>query len=118
MCKSKSLIIFTATVVLAIVVFMGIIFRWANNTEIEMVGKTHIDFVVSPGEIVDYMDFLTLNEKTKQLEQIDEDIRYKISDYMKKNNLKLKEGHHYFNRVDGAYDEYINENFKFERIRR
>lgn len=122
MCKSnmfiKSLIIFTATVVLAIVVFMGIIFRWANNTEIEMVGKTHIDFVVSPGEIVDYMDFLTLNEKTKQLEQIDEDIRYKISDYMKKNNLKLKEGHHYFNRVDGTYDEYINENFKFERIRR
>ena len=122
MCKSnmfiKSLIIFTATVVLAIVVFMGIIFRWANNTEIEMVGKTHIDFVVLPGEIVDYMDFLTLNEKTKQLEQIDEDIRYKISDYMKKNNLKLKEGHHYFNRVDGTYDEYINENFKFERIRR
>lgn len=122
MCKSnmfiKSLIIFTATVVLAIVVFMGIIFRWANNTEIEMVGKTHVDFVVSPGEIVDYMDFPTLNEKTKQLEQIDEDIRYKISDYMKKNNLKLKEGHHYFNRVDGTYDEYINENFKFERIRR
>lgn len=112
----KLLIIIIALVVLAIVLFIGIIFNWANNTEIEMVGKTHVDFVVSPGQIVDYMDFLTLNEKTKQLEQIDEDIRYKISDYMKQNNLKLKEGHHYFNRIDGTYDEYINKDFKFERI--
>lgn len=112
----KLLIIIIALVVLTIVVFIGIIFNWANNTEIEMVEKTHVDFVVSPGEIVDYMDFLTFNEKTKQLEQIDEDIRYKISDYMKKNNLKLKEGHHYFNRIDGTYDEYINKDFKFERI--
>ena len=114
----KLLVVIIALVVLAIVVFTGIIFNWADNTEIEMVGKTHVDFVVSPGQIVDYMDFLTLNEKTEQLEQIDEDIRHKISDYMKQNNLKLKEGHHYFNRVDGTYDEYINENFKFERIRR
>ena len=113
---TKLLLIIIALVVLAIVVFIGIIFYWANNTEIEMVGKTHVDFVVSPGQIVDYMGFLTLNEETKQLEQIDEDIRHKISDYMKKNNLKLKEGHHYFNRVDGTYDEYVNKDFKFEKI--
>lgn len=112
----KLLIAIFAIVILAIVIFIGIIFNWANNTEIEMVGKTYVDFVVLPGQIVDYMDFLTLNEETKQLEQIDEDIRHKISDYMKKNNLKLKEGHHYFNRIDGTYDEYINKDFKFERI--
>lgn len=101
---------------MAIAVSIGIVLHWANNTEVEILGKTCTDFVVSPGQIVDYTDFLTLTEETLQLREIDEDIRHKISDYMKKNNLKLKEGHHYFNRVDGTYDEYINEDFKFERI--
>jgi hypothetical protein len=57
-----------------------------------------------------------LNDETIQLEQIDQDIRQQISDYMKENNLKLKEGHHYFNRVDGTYEEYINDDFIFEKI--
>jgi len=113
----KLLIIIIVLIIVSIVVFIGIIFNWANNTEIKMVKKTHIDFIVSPGQVVDYTDFLTLNETTKQLEQIDENIRRKISDYMKKNNLKLKEGHHYFNRVNGTYAEYINKDFKFEKIK-
>ena len=83
-----------------------------------MVHKTHFDFVVSPGQIVDYRAFINPqeSESTRALRQIPSDIRLKIAEYMKDNNLKLTEGHHYFNRVDGTYERYINEDFSFEEL--
>lgn len=112
----KVIIIIVIIIILAIMVCVGIVLNWARNTEIKMIGKTYVDFVVLLGEVIDYKDFIVINDRTSQLEQIDEDIRQKISNYMKDNNLKLKEGHHYFNRIDGTYDEYINDNFKFEKL--
>lgn len=112
----KILIAFMLSAVITVMVLFGIVYIWASNTEVEMIGKTCVDFVVLPGQVVDYQSFIMPNGETEQLEEIDENTRRKIADYMRSNNLKLKEGHHYFNRIDGTYDEYINQDFKFEKI--
>lgn len=36
---------------------------------------------------------------------------------MQANDLKLSEGTHHFDRIDGTLDEYLNEQFKFEPIK-
>lgn len=114
----RIMLIVIAAIILAIALFIGIFFHWANNVELKMVHKTHFDFVVSPGQIVDYRAFINPqeSESTRALRQIPSDIRLRIAEYMKDNNLKLTEGHHYFNRVDGTYEGYINEDFSFEEL--
>ena len=114
----KVSIFIISIIVLAAIIYVGILIHWFNNAEIEMIGKTHIDFFVETDQIVDYEDFIFISDETKQLEIIDLNIREKISNYMKENNLKLKEGHHYITKaLDGTYEEYITDNFKFEKIR-
>ena len=116
--KKRILIIVLLLFIIIVGIFSyyaNVFFQWADNTEVKMVGKTHVDFFVSSGQLIDYKDFMFLSEETKQLGQISQDVRQQISDYMKENNLKLKEGHHYFNRINGTYEEYISDNFKFEK---
>lgn len=36
---------------------------------------------------------------------------------MQANDLKLTEGTHSFDRIDGSLDEYLNEQFEFEPIK-
>lgn len=44
----RIMLIVIAAIILAIALFIGIFFHWANNVELKMVHKTHFDFVVSP----------------------------------------------------------------------
>ena len=60
--------------------------------------------------------WLGVPEKYDALEQIDEPIRKTISLYMQANNLKLTGGTHEFTRINGNLDEYLNEEFQFEKI--
>ena len=107
--------IFLIAITMLIIIFFTTL-HWVNNTEVKMIGKTHSDLYVAPEQPVDYNIFLNPDEDTKILNEIPLSLRKAISDYMKKNNLKLKEGHHYFKRSNGTYEEYINDNFKFEKI--
>lgn len=115
----KVLAVLFASAVLIFAVLARMTIHWMCTTEVKMVGKTHFDFVVSKGQIVDYRSFLdpAADEETEPLEQIDGKARREIAAFMKSHNLKLKEGHHYFNRVDGTAEEYLNNNFKFERMK-
>ena len=121
MSKSKfvkySIVLILAILSILIVCVVGVILHWAENTEVKIVHKTYVDFIVAPGQIVDYQSFIIITDENEQLNEIDPEIRQQISDYMKENNLKLQEGHHYFNRIDGTYAEYIQDNFKFEKIK-
>lgn len=97
------------------VAFAGYIWYWMCTTEVDM-EKYYNNLVVEQNQTVDYKDFINPSGATDTLKQIDPDIRLKIAEYMKENNLKLKEGKHHFNRVNGTYDKYINDEFKFEKI--
>ena len=95
--------------------FAGYVWYWMGTTEL-VVAKDYADLVVEQNQTVDYKDFINPSGTTDTLKQIDPDIRLKIAEYMKENNLKLKEGKHHFNRVNGTYDKYINDEFKFEKM--
>ena len=78
--------------------------------------KDYNGITVNENEMVDFSVFINIPEKYKALEQIEEPVRKTISLYMKANNLKLSEGTHRFNRIDGTLEEYLKEEFKFESI--
>lgn len=109
--------------VLFICVYVGMLIHWVNNTEIEMEGKTCITVQVAEEEVIDYSTFLDPRDKMYELGGIEESIRFQIADYMKANNLKLKEGTHTILRegiVNGepekfTYNDYMKM-FKFEKI--
>lgn len=106
-------IVWLVTVVLSF--YIGMVYYWASTTELE-VSKDYDEITVYENEIADYTIFIEIPEKYGALQQIDEPIRKTISLYMQANNLKLSEGTHIFNRVDGTLEEYLNEEFKFEAI--
>lgn len=97
--------------------------HWVNTTEIEMEGKTCITLYVDEEEIIDYSIFLDPKDKMYELGEIEESIRFQIADYMKTNNLKLKEGVYTILRdgiVNGEtekfnYNDYLKM-FEFEKI--
>ena len=60
--------------------------------------------------------FVDIPEQYSTLEQIEKPIRKTISLYMQANDLKLSEGTHEFTRINGSLDEYINQEFQFEKI--
>ena len=118
-----TLLIILGVVVLGIAVYVGMIIHWANTTEVEMLSQTHFKFVVEEGQVVDYNDFINPQGKTSALDHIDESIRLQIADYMRENNLKLKEGQHYVrkrvtsNSEDiGTLEEHLKY-FEFEKIK-
>ncbi len=78
--------------------------------------KDFNEIAVEENDVSDYTVFIEIPEKYRALEQIDESVRKTISLYMQANHLKLAEGIHRFNRIDGTLDEYLNEQFKFEPI--
>ena len=96
--------------------YVGRCYQWASTTELEM-SKDYNEITVGENEIIDYSVFIDIPEKYKALEQIEEPIRKTISLYMKANNLKLSEGIHRFNRIDGTLEEYLEEEFRFETIK-
>ena len=118
-----TLLIIVGAVVLGIAVYIGMLILWANTTEVEMISKTHFDFVVKEGQVVDYNAFIAPRGETSSLDHINESIRLQIADYMRENNLKLQEGHHYVrkrsgrngNEDIGTLDEHLKY-FKFEEI--
>ena len=118
-----TLLIIVGVIILGIAVFIGMLIHWANTHEVKMVDKTHLDFVVKVGQTVDYNAFINLKDETSAFNQINDDVRMQIADYMQENNLRLKEGHHYFPKrsfcnggeVIVTLDEYLN-CFKFEKI--
>ena len=106
-------IIWIASIVIAF--YVGMLFQWASTTVVHDT-KCFNEIVVEDNEIADYTIFIEIPEKYGAVEQIPEDIRKTISLYMQANNLKLKEGTHSFDRLDGTLDDYINEQFIFESI--
>ena len=117
-----ALLIIVGIIVLCIVIFVGIIIHWTNTTDIESINQTYFKFIVKEGQVVDYNDFINPQDETSALDHIDESIRLQIADYMRENNLKLKEGQHYVrkkvisNSEDiGILDEHLKY-FKFDKI--
>ena len=102
-------------VTLVISFFIGAISQWASTTEIKFT-KDYSQIVVEENDVADYKIFIGIPEKYSALEQIEEPIRKTISLYMQTNNLKLSEGTHKFTRNNGTLDEYINQEFNFEKI--
>ena len=109
------LFLISGTLVLGIIVYILILVHWANSTKLKMIGKNYYDFIVKYGQIVNANDFVSPSGDNSALSQIDSDIRMKIAEYMLQNELILREGHHYFNRVNGTLEEYINNDFKFQK---
>ena len=102
-------------VTLLISFFIGMAWQWASTTEIKTT-KDYSQIVVKESDVADYSVFIDIPEQYKSLEQIEESIRKTISLYMQSNNLKLSEGTHKFTRIGGSLDEYLNEEFQFEKI--
>ena len=109
-------------IILGIAVFCGIVMRWANTTEFEMISQTHFKFIIEEGQVADGNAFINPQGEMRVLEHIDESIRLQIADYMQENNLKLKEGLHYVrkkvasnNKDIGTLNEHLK-HFKFEKI--
>ena len=103
-------------VTLAISFFIAMLFQWTSTTEIKTT-KDYSQIVVEENDMADYKIFVDIPEKYGALEQIEEPIRKTISLYMQANNLKLSAGIHEFSRTNGKLDEYINEEFQFEKIK-
>ncbi len=108
-----TIVIWIATLVISF--FVGMTYHWASTTEIKT-DKDYSQITVDKNEVVDYSAFIDIPEKYKALVQIEEPIRKTISLYMQANDLKLSEGTHEFTRIDGSLDEYINQEFQFEKI--
>ena len=108
-----TIVLWIATLVISF--YVGMLFHWASTTEIKMT-KDYSQIVVEENDIADYSVFIDMPEKYGALEQIEESIRKTISLYMQANKLKLSEGTHEFTRNGGSLDEYINEEFQFEKI--
>ena len=112
----RLLVVISILIMLTVHLSFVYVVHWLSVTEVEAIGKSHFIFEVLPEQIVDCNSFITLNEETEMLiNYIDEDVRHEISEYMKENKLKLKEGEHCFRR-NGSYDELVNEDFSFVKI--
>ena len=107
-------ILWIVTIVLSF--YVGMTYQWASTTEMDF-SKDFNDIVVEENDMADYTVFIEIPEKYDALKQIPEPIRKTISLYMQANDLKLSEGTHHFDRIDGTLDEYLNEQFKFEPIK-
>ena len=103
-------------VTLVISFYIGMLYEWASTTEIKT-AKDYSQIIVKENDIADYKIFADIPEQYSALEQIEEPVRKTISLYMQSNNLKLKEGTHKFTKIDGSFEEYINQEFQFEEIR-
>ncbi len=114
----RVILILFAVILISLAAFIGFIFYKASQIEVKMVGKTHIEFFVPLGKTVDHTAFLYPNreELTHPLMQITKENRRKIASYMFSNHLKLRRGYHLFKRgVDATFEEYITDNFAFEK---
>lgn len=114
----RVILILFAVILISFAAWIGFIFYKASQIEVKMVGKTHIEFFVPLGKTVDHTAFLYPNkeELTHPLMQITKENRRKIASYMFSNHLKLKRGYHLFKRgVDATFEEYITDNFAFEK---
>ncbi|MBQ9940067.1 MAG: hypothetical protein IJO74_00800 [Clostridia bacterium] len=108
-----TVVLWIATLVISF--FIGMAWQWASTTEIKTT-KDYTQIVVEENDIADYKIFIDIPEKYIALNQIEEPTRKTISLYMQANNLKLSEGTHSFTRIGGSLDEYLNEEFQFEKI--
>ncbi|MDY3303742.1 MAG: hypothetical protein SOW78_05630 [Clostridia bacterium] len=108
-----TIVLWIATLVISF--FVGMAYDWALNTEIKTT-KDYSQIVIEENNVADYKIFVDIPEQYSTLEQIEEPIRKTISLYMQANSLKLAEGIHKFTRINGSLDEYINEEFQFEKI--
>ncbi len=108
-----TIVLWIATLVISF--FVGMTYHWASTTEIKTT-KDYSQIVVEENDVVDYKIFLEIPKEYSALEQIEEPIRKTISLYMQANNLKLSEGTHEFTQINGNLDEYINQEFRFEKI--
>lgn len=106
-------ILITLFVLVAIII--GSTIYWFKNAEIKLVSQYNT-VVVNKNELVDYKLFLNPTGRFSVLNHINPVTRRKIAEYMKGNNYKLAEGEQMFNIVIDDYEEYISEDFKFERI--
>ena len=73
--------------------------------------------IVEQDDMVDWNVMMSPPEKYSQLIQISEEMRKKVSQYMKKNNLKLKSGEQEFIRNNPTFAELVNGGFQFEKIK-
>ena len=73
--------------------------------------------VVEENDIVDCNMMMSPLDKYSQLLQISDEMRNKVSEYMRQNNLKLKSGKQEFIRNNPTFEELVNDGFIFEKIK-
>lgn len=107
---------------ITIIVFVCIVFFVVlltiyklNNTTIRQT-KDYTTIYVEVEDVIDADAMISPPEKYSQLLQIDIEIRSNIAAYMKKNNLKLKNGKQKFIRNTPTLEELVNDGFVFEKI--
>lgn len=106
----------TGTIFLLIIMVIGgIVIYKLNNITIRQTKDYDVIYVGSE-DIVDAKVMISPPEKYSQLLQIDENMRKKVANYMKENNLKLKSGKQEFIRNNPTFDELIKNGFEFEAI--
>jgi len=98
-----------------IVVVCAIAIYQLNNTTIRQTKDFAVMYVDSE-DVVDATVILSPPEKYSQLSEIDVKLRKRVSEYMKKNKLKLKSGKQEFVRNNPTFEELINDGFVFEKI--
>jgi len=109
-------IIFSCILLLIIVVSIFAIRTIHQISQLDIkFSKQYAAITVTEYQIVDYNDFKHPHGNSSVLKEIDEKIRLRISEFMKKNNLKIKPGEYEFNRVNSSYEEILLQSFIFEK---
>ena len=117
--SKKRRILVVAIIVVAVVVacVIGAMLYELNTVQIRQT-KDFASMYVDEHDRIDADAMITPPEKYSQLLQIDLEMRTRVAEYMKQNNLKLKCGKQEFVRINPTFEELIGEEFgfKFEPI--
>lgn len=100
-------------IIIILIIYLSWIFYLMCTTQV----RDTKDF--SQIYVEDYFDYTFMINPPKKydaLEQIDKEMRIQVSEYMKENNLKLKEGKQEFVRNNPTFKELVEDGFLFEKI--
>lgn len=101
-------------IVVFVVLVIVIVYKLDNLTIRQT--KDYAVMYVEVEDVIDGETMLSPPEKYSQLLQIDVNMRKKVSEYMEKNNYKLKSGKQEFIRNNPSFRELIEGGFQFEKI--
>ena len=102
-------------IVSIVFLIVAVLLYQLSNIDIRQT-KDYAEMYVEEGDIIDCQVMITPPEKYSQLLQIDYEMRNEVSEYMRKNNFKLKSGKQEFVRNNPTFEELVENGFVFEEI--